>query len=129
MSRRILVGRLERFWCPAAALGLKPRHLACLDDVEPLAAFKEVHRRGTRYHQRRIRHFMDRLLAGEELDPITIDNYCDGGHIYAHPIVDDGNHRLLAHILIGRETIQAEYGGRIDLLNFLQGRRKNPPID
>lgn len=129
MSRRIIIDRLVSLWNPANALDLKPRHIDSIEDVKPLATFKEFHRRGLRYHQRRVRYFLDSLQAGETLEPIVIDNYADRGRIYAYPVVDDGNHRLIAHILAGHDTIQAEYSGRLDVLRFLQGYRKRPPSD
>ncbi len=75
----------------------------------------------------RIRHFYERLLAGDTLDPIEIDNVCDGGRIYPEPIVNDGHHRLAASHLAGTRFILASYGGRVDLRRYLTGHRSTVP--
>ena len=81
------------------------------------------------WHIGRARFFYDQLLAGDTLDPISLDNVCNGSHIYAMPVVIDGHHRLGASLLAGVPTIPAYYGGRTDLLSYLTGRRKTCPID
>lgn len=75
----------------------------------------------------RIRHFYERLLAGETLDAIEVDNECDGRHIYPVPILSDGHHRLAASHLAKVLIIRANYGGRLDLLRYLTGKRKTCP--
>ncbi len=79
------------------------------------------------WHVSRVRFFYDELLAGRQLDPISIDNVCDGGHIYPEPILIDGHHRLAASVLASVRTILAWYGGRIDLRDYLTGRRLRCP--
>ncbi len=81
------------------------------------------------WHYGRVRFFIEELQAGRSLDPIEIDNECCGNHIFPIPTVTDGNHRLVAANLFGTATIQATYGGRIDLLNYLTGRRKTAPAE
>lgn len=34
---------------------------------------------------------------------------------------------MIAHLVVGRERIMADYGGRTDVLSYLQGRRKSLP--
>lgn len=75
----------------------------------------------------RVRYFVDLLLDGKELDPIELDNVCDGGNIYPEIVMEDGHHRLMAYKLAGREKIPTSYSGRIDLLNYLKGKRKTYP--
>lgn len=75
----------------------------------------------------RIRHFYERLLTGETLDAIEVDNQCDFGHIYPVPILLDGHHRLAASHLAKSSIILVSYGGRLDLLRYLTGRRKTCP--
>jgi hypothetical protein len=75
----------------------------------------------------RIRHFYERLLTGETLDAIEVDNECDFGRIYPVPILLDGHHRLAASHLAGARIILASYGGRVDLLRYLTGARKTCP--
>jgi hypothetical protein len=75
-----------------------------------------------------VRYFRDQFLAGEKCDPIEVDNHCEGGHIYG-PIVTDGHHRLCGAVLAKRTTIDADYGGRLDILRYLIGKRRAcPPI-
>ena len=81
------------------------------------------------WHFSRARFFYDELLAGRTLDPISIDNRCDGGNIYAQPVLLDGHHRLGASLLAGVRVIPAHYGGRIDLRDYLTGRRRTCPTD
>ena len=76
----------------------------------------------------RIRHFYERLLAGETLEPIEVDNKCDFGHIYPEPVLLDGHHRLAASHLAGAPIILVNYGGRLDLLRWLTGKRKTYPV-
>jgi hypothetical protein len=80
-----------------------------------------------RWDYGRIRFFYERLLAGETLEAIDVDNRCDWGHIYAEPVLLDGHHRLAASHLAQAPIILANYGGRIDLLRYLTGARKICP--
>jgi hypothetical protein len=75
----------------------------------------------------RIRHFYERLLAGEALDAIEVDNDCNFGRIYPVPVLLDGHHRLAASHLAGARIIRVNYGGRVDLLRYLTGARKTCP--
>ena len=81
-----------------------------------------------RWDYGRIRHFYERLLAGEKLDAIEVDNECDFGRIYPVPVLLDGHHRLAAAHLAGTPTILVNYGGRLDLLRYLTGTRKTCPV-
>lgn len=114
-------------WDPMDAIGFKP-DLSQIEQVDPLPTFREI-RRGTIYHKRRIRYFIDCLRNGQKLKPINVDNLCEGGYIYPTPIVLDGNHRFIAVILMKQETIEADYGGRVDLLHYLEGKRRSLPKD
>ncbi len=77
----------------------------------------------------RVRHFYERLVAGETLDPIELDNECGPEWIYPIPVVLDGHHRLAASHLVNAPIILASYGGRVDLLRYLTGHRKTCPTD
>lgn len=79
------------------------------------------------WHLGRVRYFFEQLQAGKSLDPICIDNMCDAGRVYAVPIIIDGCHRFVASHLAGARTIAASYGGRVDLRDYLTGRRKTLP--
>jgi hypothetical protein len=75
----------------------------------------------------RIRFFYDELRAGRALDPIQMDNVCEGGRIYPEPALNDGHHRLAASHLAGATHILVDYGGRMDLCRYLTGHRKTCP--
>jgi hypothetical protein len=77
----------------------------------------------------RIRYFYEEIVAGRTVDPIEVDNECANGCIYAHPIVLDGHHRLAGSWLAKAPRIPVHYSGRVDVLNYLTGRRKTPPKD
>jgi hypothetical protein len=127
MTTQVIIERLNGLVCPFSNLGLRPRHMD-LRGVTPITTYREE-RRGLKYHQGRILHFVHQLEAGEELDPIVLDNECSRNHVYPYPVLLDGNHRLISCILMRRPRIRAEYGGRVDLLRYLQGRRKTLPSE
>ena len=79
------------------------------------------------WHYGRMRFFYEQLLAGGALDAITVDNVCAGGRIYPEPVLLDGHHRLAASHLAAAPVIRASYGGRIDLLRYLTGKRRTCP--
>ncbi len=65
----------------------------------------------------RVRHFVNELEAGRQLDPI-----------YPIAVIVDGHHRLIAAFL-NKTPIAAHYSGRIDLLGYLKGSTNFPPVD
>ena len=67
------------------------------------------------------------LSTLEKIDPIELDNDCSGGMVYPIPIIIDGFHRLLSRMVRGDKTIKIIYSGRLDLLRYLQGKRKTKP--
>ena len=120
----LLVTRLSDLWDPFVALDLDTEDVVELVNVTPREYWNGD--RDTEYHLGRIRYFLDHLTTGADLDPIEVDNQCDNGHIYPIPILDDGNHRFAAYIIAGRATIPANYGGRVDLLEYLEGTGELP---
>jgi hypothetical protein len=80
------------------------------------------------WHYGRIRYFYDRLLIGDVLDAIEVDNECNWGRIYPVPVLLDGHHRLAASHLARASSIFVSYGGRLDLLRYLTGRRRTCPV-
>lgn len=79
------------------------------------------------WHGGRVADLVDRIRKGEDVGPIQIDNFCDAGNIYPEVVVLDGHHRLVAAYLLGVETIEAIYGGRTDLLEWLTGQSDKEP--
>lgn len=74
----------------------------------------------------RIRYFYERIVTGQGVDPIDVDNICAHGRVYPIPTVIDGHHRLIAAV-VARARIPMQYGGRVDLRDYLTGRRRRPP--
>lgn len=126
MINHLLVSRLRES-CDLASHEALLADVSWIDTVQPLARFREETRRGLVYHRRRVRHFVNELRAGRALDPIEVDNVCGHNCIYAEPLLIDGNHRLLAHVIAGKERVPAIYSGRVDLLRYLEGKRKSRP--
>lgn len=62
-------------------------------------------------------------------DPISLDNSCSGMYIEPRCIITDGNHRVLAAILRGDKTIQANYCGRMDLFDYITGKSDTLPTE
>lgn len=118
-----------------------PQSLWSADGLSPLS-FKEdlflgtPHRedgyederfRDEKYHIGRVLWFAELLLTDEELvSPVEIDNVCDRSHIYPIPVILDGYHRIAAAVFAQRPTIRAHYGGRVDVLRYLEGKGRKP---
>jgi hypothetical protein len=75
-------------------------------------------------HAGRIRFFMNHP---EQITPLHVDNVCSGRHILPLPVLVDGWHRFFAVIALGVETVDVEYGGRLDVLDYLVGRTSEIP--
>lgn len=56
-----------------------------------------------------------------------VDNVCLEGCFYPEPVLLDGHQRLAASHLAGARRIRTSYGGHIDLLRYLTGRRRTCP--
>lgn len=117
---------------PFVVLGLSdvfhtPLLIADPMDYDPATRYQPYSRRTRRYHFGRVRYFTELLLLGEKLDPIVVDNACWNLRVLPIPVVLDGYHRLCAAILVGKQTIRASYSGRIDVLRWLEGKRKKCP--
>lgn len=128
MSVTILVDRLLDHYDPFSGLGINEETVRTrLFDVRTQRHFMD--REDTLdWHIGRIAHFVQLFWEDEMPDPIEIDAVCDRGHIYG-PTVVDGHHRLCAAKIANAKKIKAIYGGRIDVRDFLTGRRKTYPVD
>jgi hypothetical protein len=122
MINRLLTQRLISLYDPFKALNL-PRNIR-LATVEPLGYSEK---RDARYDRGRVRYFLEALQDGQELEPIAIDNTCVGMRVLPEPVLLDGHHRLIAYVLSGRKRIPSSYSGRVDLLRYLEGKRKTCP--
>lgn len=121
----ILVRRLLRHYNPWWNLGLPSYACRRIALSSPRVTQHRDYRHRTRlYHYGRIRHFMHLIESGAALTPIEIDNeWC--GRCVLGPKVLDGNHRLIAAALVRAPTIASNYGGSVELLEWLKGERKS----
>lgn len=78
------------------------------------------------YHAPRVLAFVFRLRAGEQLDPITFDNSFDRWSLTGLVLID-GHHRLIAAAVTRHTTVSCSYSGRVDLLEWLEGKRRLRP--
>lgn len=78
------------------------------------------------WHIGRIIYFINHP---DEIKDVEIDNECNGSYILPRPIIVDGWHRYAAaRWLYSRGKlfkIHCKYGGRIDILEYLQGKTNN----
>lgn len=126
MACSIILARLAEWHDPFVTLKLSKS--TDFMDAEPRVDFVPNIRRTRAYDVGRIRYWVELLLLGERVPPVQVDNECWDNMICPVPILVDGNHRMAAHMLVGSDRISAEYGGRLDVLSYLQGRRKKPPL-
>ncbi len=63
----------------------------------------------------------------DKISAISIDAVCDGGRMYAVPVCDDGNHRLMGAIIVGMKRIPSTFGGIVDLCEYLDGKTNIRP--
>lgn len=82
-----------------------------------------LERRSRDWHIGRIIYFINHP---DEIRDIDIDNECDGKYILPKPVIVDGWHRYAAARWLydqGKLTkIHCRYGGRVDVLEYLQGK-------
>jgi hypothetical protein len=128
MIRWILVNRLIELYDPFSGIGIF-RQEEFLKKARNTTArtFIKLDDRKHDYHAGRCQYFAQILTSGRDVEPIEVDNACANGRIYPEPIVLDGHHRLIGAIMAGAKKIRCSYGGRMDLLRYLQGRRKTCP--
>ena len=84
-----------------------------------------VKQRTRGWHIGRILYFIKHKA---EIKDIEIDNEYSGSTIFAIPIIVDGWHRFAAAYYLYKQEkldkIHCRYGGRVDLLEYLQGKRE-----
>lgn len=76
-------------------------------------------------HAGRIVHLMK--TPADLTHPIAIDCRCNQGHVSPDPVIVDGWHRYFAHRELGSKVVPASFSGRVDLANYLSGKRKTRP--
>jgi hypothetical protein len=127
----LLVDRLAECcrWQKSIYVGLTKEKLLAFPCVRDFCTEHERYGFDDNWHLGRVRFFVEQLHAGVKLDPISVDNVCNRGHVYAVPVLLDGHHRLAASCIAGARTIAASYGGRVDLRRYLTGDRATIPTD
>jgi hypothetical protein len=106
----------------------------CLYSLEPIDKYYIIplHREGNEqkytkeWHIQRILYFVHNP---NRITPLEIECQCFNGHISTILAIEDGNHRYLAAVFLGLETIPISFGGRMDMLDYLKGERKDFPLD
>lgn len=78
------------------------------------------------YHISRVAYFVQHP---KEITGIDVDNQCVGMYITPRAVVTDGWHRLMAAYILGLKTIDVNYGGRVDVLEYLQGLRSEESFE
>ena len=82
------------------------------------------------WHIGRIIYFINHPT---EIRDIEIDNDCFDGHILPQPIIVDGWHRFVAARWLYDQCklskIHCRYGGRMDVLDYLQGKTDNLSLE
>lgn len=124
----VLVSRLLEFYDPFPVLNLDELEIRLLVPVVVSEPRFNDGNRPPLWDARRIAFFVEELWSGRRIDPIEVDANCDRGHVYG-PTLLDGHHRLCAAKIAAVEKIAVYYGGRLDVLNYLNGKRKNCPGD
>jgi hypothetical protein len=78
------------------------------------------------WHLGRIKFLYHRL---DNLEPIEVQNRCEGSYQFPIPVITDGRHRLLASIAKGCRTIDISYFGMDSLLDYLTGACNEIPYE
>lgn len=129
VSYLVLVARLKECYWPrwvhewtierVRAAGTRPIHCGYREE------------RDEQWDIGRVHHFVQVLERGDAIDPVSIESHVYGNGMappsWGPPFVYDGHHRFAAAVLTKQETIAASFGGLVTTLNWLVGRRKNPP--
>jgi hypothetical protein len=117
-SSMILVSRLRLAGWPSNEVN--KMRLDVVLAASPIPDYVPELDRSNSYDAGRVRWMYDRLMAGEDLDPINID-WKWWGMAPTELTISDGNHRWVAHVLAGKEVIPASYSGPTDCLRWLEG--------
>ena len=68
-----------------------------------------------------------------EIRDLEIDNECNGSYILPQPVIVDGWHRYAAARWLFDQgelyKIHCRYGGRMDVLDYLQGKTEELQLD
>lgn len=98
------------------AIGLKPvGYVSDKDRVHVL-----------HYDVRRVLRLMNEFRAGKPWEPIQID--CQWhNNSPVRPVILDGHHRFAAAVFLKERAIAADYGGPVEMINWLAGKTRKVP--
>lgn len=117
-SSLVLVSRLKQAnW---TGNEIRKLRLEMMLAAKPIPNYVPELDRSASYDAGRVRWMYDRLMEGQELEPISIDWHW-WGLTPTELTLADGNHRWVAYVMAGRETIPAFYSGPADCLRWLEG--------
>lgn len=138
MLFKILTNRLKEFfpdffYWDGEKISLNEVKKALTESLEPIE--EHYHHLGEpfvkqpktkEWHIRRVIFF---IKNPNKIEPIIIDNEVLNGYILPQPVIVDGNHRAMAKFILQHKYIEAEYGGRQDILDYLTGRTNIKPVE
>ena len=132
MTDRVLVGRLQQAYWP---VWLQHLTLTRVLRTAPCEYLDEQQRSACRgYDAGRVHFFVKQLRQRETLKPIEIDQQWGRFGSPLCPIVVDGNHRFLAHVLLHKRWISASLSGVVTTRvvtthEWLRGKGRMPPFE
>jgi hypothetical protein len=124
----VLVERLHEHYNPWGALSLSPtedleKHPTVVEHVGTFSKQRDLG-----YHYGRVRYFAERFRLGwKSVDAIEVDNETANDRVLPLAVVLDGHHRMCGALVAGVKRMRVSYGGRIDVLRYLQGRTDVTP--
>lgn len=124
---RVLLKRLKAaYWPTFVEEWLKDPQDVRSSKVQKRYVSWSFKHRSLAWNRGRVRFFYDKLICGEEIDPIEIDSrvhqYRVGSPIsWGGPFIEDGHHRFAAAILARKRYIKAYLGGLVTTHRWLRG--------
>lgn len=134
MTHKVLVERLAHVYDPFYVLGdgtggsSEDEFYRKVMSSEP-CGYVDHHDRDEDYHAARVKDMLQRMDGGWVPDPISLDCTTHNGNVLDEVEILDGHHRLIACIFACEDTIEAEFGGSVDLLEWLCGETDTHPTE
>lgn len=131
MKNHILVSRLAEYLDPWHCFGgKKSQWKTNIERYVPASAYisETTGIRTPAYDWGRIRYFRDLFRSNSPVSAILLDCECHNSRVYPVPVMIDGWHRFAGAFAAKAHKLPVIFNGRLDLLRYLQGRRKTKPI-
>jgi hypothetical protein len=134
MTDKILLSRLLKYYDPVTAMemfyDLNGALRQAVKSKTIRAKVQPTYQPGVNecpsWHLGRVRHFVDLLLSGAKVEPIEVDNEWSGTTPVG-PIIIDGHHRIVAHMIARKQRINIKYSGWTDFLDYMTGKTDSKP--